>query len=399
MLLERLTLRGFRNYRDLTIEFGPGGAYITGANGSGKTNVLEAIYYLANQVSFRTTHREELLGWSETRCLVSATVTARALQQQSELAVQLTQNERRLFINGKETREVRKFMGLFAAVAFHPNTINVIKGGPAARRLLIDRGLFSVQPEYGRISQDLQRLLKQRNAVLRTAGAEASAALAVWTERFIESAIAVTRRRTAYITQLNTTLADLVHRLGTDLGAVTVDYRPAALAQCALQERREVLACQEEEPLRRRFMAEAQRLRRAEDAMGQTMFGPQRDDIVIHYQHRESRGYASQGQQRLAAFFLVAALALMIARERGYRPVVLLDDVGSELDARHRMVVGDFLKAHAFQVFISDVEERPLFRDLRPLMSLHVHQVDGYAELRHGVACGQGAMQPTHVSQ
>jgi DNA replication and repair protein RecF len=122
--------------------------------------------------------------------------------------------------------------------------------------------------------------------------------------------------------------------------------------------------------------------------MGQTLFGPQRDDFVMRYQQRESRHFASQGEQRLTAFLLVAALAITIHQERGYRPVVLLDDVVSELDERNRMVVFDFLKSHAFQVFITDVEERPLYRDLSPLTPMRVRQTNGAAELRQGVALG-----------
>jgi DNA replication and repair protein RecF len=383
MLVERLTLRQFRNYDDLTVEFSPGGTYITGANGSGKTNLLEAIYYLANQISFRTSRREELQGWGASQCLVGATVRAREMQRQSELVVQLTENERRLLVNGKETRDLRRFMSHFAAVAFHPGTINVIKGGPAARRLLVDRGILCLQPEYARVSQDLQRALKQRNALLRSTAANSSPTLAVWTERFVDTAVRITRLRMAHTARLNMTLAELVQRLGEDLGSLTVDYQPAVLAQCSAQERTEALTLQDtDEPLRGHFVAAAQRLRRAEEAVGQTLFGPQRDDFIIRYQQRESRGYASQGEQRLAAFLLVAALAINIHQERGYRPVVLLDDVVSELDERNRMVVFDFLKTHAFQVFITDVEERPLYRDLSPLTPLRVRQVGGRAELR-----------------
>ena len=389
MRIDRLTLRSFRNYRDTTVTFPAAGAYITGANGSGKTNLLEAIYYLANLASFRTTHREDLQGWGTSRCLVSATVMAREMQRQSELVVQLAQNERRLFVNGKETRDLRKFMGHCAAVAFHPSTINVIKGGPASRRLLVDRGILSVHPEYLRLNQDLQRALKQRNALLRSVAVESPTALAVWTERFIDTAVAVTRLRTAYTARLNTTLAELLQRLGDDLGTLTVEYQPAVLAQCAASERAEVLARQPaDELLRQCFVAAAQRRRRAEEAMGQTLFGPQRDDFVIRYQQRESRSFASQGEQRLTAFLLVAALAITIYQERGYRPVVLLDDVVSELDERNRMVVFDFLKTHAFQVFITDVEERPLYRDLNPLTPIRVRQTNGVAELRHGAALG-----------
>ena len=181
MHIDRLTLRFFRNYRDTTVTFPPGGAYITGANGSGKTNLLEAIYFLANQISFRTTNREELQGWGATQCVVDALVTASEAQRQSELAVHLSPRGRRLLVNGKETRDVQKFTTYFAAVAFHPGTLNVIKGGPAGRRTLVDRGIASLQPAFIQVSQDCQRLLKQRNALLRAPTGDNLATLTVWT--------------------------------------------------------------------------------------------------------------------------------------------------------------------------------------------------------------------------
>jgi DNA replication and repair protein RecF len=395
MLIERLILQHFRNYGEATIEFAPGGAYITGANGSGKTNLLEAMYYLANHASFRTTRREELQGWNATSCVVGAVVTDRGLQCQSELAVRLSSKERRLLLNGKETRDMRKFMGHFAAVAFHPGTMQVIKGGPASRRHLVDRGILSLQPEFAQVMQDLQRALKQRNALLRTSASGAAAALSVWTERFIEAAVAVTRLRVEHVAHLNATLADVVRHLGEDLGSLVVEYQPAALAKCSRQESTRALAFHPEDAyMCERFGAEAVRLRRAEEAMGQTLFGPQRDDFVIRFQGRESRGYASQGEQRLAAFLLVAALAINIHQQRGHRPVVLLDDVVSELDERHRMVIFDFLKTHEFQVFITDVEERPLYRDLGPLTPLRVRQVNGQAELRSAAPSGSTSYMP-----
>jgi DNA replication and repair protein RecF len=395
MRLERLVLRHFRNYSDAVVEFAPEGAYITGANGSGKTNLLEAIYYLANHTSFRTTRREELQGWGAASCVVGAAVTDRGMQRQSDLVIRLTPRERHLWLNGKETRDIQKFMGHFAAVVFHPGTMHVIKGGPANRRHLVDRGILSLHPESMQVMQDLQRALKQRNALIRTAASGASAALAVWTERFIEAAYSVTRLRVEHVASLNATLADLVQRLGEDLGSLDIAYQPAALTKCSPAERERALAFHENDTyMRERFVAEAVRLRRAEEAVGQTLFGPQRDDFVIRYQGRESRSYASQGEQRLVAFLLVAALAINIYQQRGHRPVMLLDDIVSELDERNRMVIFDFLKTHAFQVFITDVEERQLYRNLSPLMPLRVRQVNGQAELRSGTSSGNTLHMP-----
>ena len=387
MRIDRLTLRSFRNYHDMTITFPSGGAYITGANGSGKTNMLEAMYFLANQMSFRTTKREELPALGTTQCLIAAVVTSQETERQSELAIQLSPHGRRLLVNGKATRDLQKFATYFAAVAFHPGTLNVIKGGPGGRRTLIDRGIASLQPGFLQIGQEHQRLLKQRNALLRTPTPEHLATLAVWTERFIEVAVQITRARQAHMVCLNAILAELGASLGLDVGTVALTYQPAVLAHCAAPERVALLQTHTDETLlRERFMSEAQRLQRAEIAVGQTLFGPQRDDITIAYRERETRSYASQGQQRLSAFLLVAALALAIERQHGHRPVVLLDDVVSELDEHNRRVIFGFLQAHAFQVFITDVEERCLYRHLEAFSSFHVRQINGHAELYESAA-------------
>jgi len=384
MRIDRLTLRSFRNYRDMTVMFPAAGAYITGANGSGKTNLLEAIYFLANQASFRTTHREELPGWGATQCVIDAVITAPETQRQSELTVHLSPRGRRLLVNGKETKDTQKFATYFAAVAFHPGTLNVIKGGPAGRRLLIDRGVASLQPAFIQLSQDCQRVLKQRNALLRAS--TGGSTLGIWTERFSEIAVQMTRARQEHITLMNRTLAELIESLDIDVGSLTLVYRPAVLAHCTPQERDAYLVPDASDTaLRERFLGEAQRLQRAEAALGQTMFGPQRDDITISYRGRESRSYASQGEQRLSAFLLIAALALAIQRRHGHRPVVLLDDVVSELDEHNRQVIFGFLQAHDFQVFITDVEERLLYRHLDAFTSLQVCQVNGQAALRNAL--------------
>jgi DNA replication and repair protein RecF len=383
MLIESLTLRHFRNYEEVTIPFAAGGAYITGPNGSGKTNLLEAIYVLANQTSFRTSRREELQGWSASQCAISATIKERETERCSELAIRLGQQGRRLYLNGKETRNLQKFTAHFAAVAFHPGSMQIIKGGPAGRRYLVDRGIASLQPEFLSVSQKFQRSLKQRNALVRSSTSDLSTTLATWNEHFIQLAVSLTHYRRDHIVRLNHTLSELVKSLGEDLGTLVVDYRPAVLAGCSAEERQAILMDDTSGlQLRQCFMAEAERLRRAEEAVGQTLFGPQRDDFVIRYSDRESRGYASQGEQRLAAFLLIAALAIDIHRYRGHRPVVLLDDIVSEFDERNRMVIFDFLKTHAFQVFITDVEERLVYRSVSPLTSLRVRQVDGYAKLQ-----------------
>ena len=385
MLLEKLTLHRFRSYHDIDLVFPSAGAYITGLNGSGKTNLLEAIFFLANLASFRTHNREELRNWEAAQGIVKATVADRHVERQSELAVQLSTGARRLWLNGKETRDTREFASRFTAVAFHPGTLQVIRGGPAGRRYLIDRGIASLHPGFARTSQDFQHVLKQRNSLLRSP-ADAGT-LVVWTERFVTAAIQLMRARWRHTELLNSILsAELLQDLGSDIGTLSLDYRPAVLAKCSGQQYERLLPTNgTDEPLREHFLAEAQRLQHAEAAMGQTLFGPQRDDIAITFRGRESRGYASQGQQRLVAFLLVAALALGIQHQRGHRPVMLLDDIVSELDARNREIIFTFLKTHAFQTFITATEEREQLDDLNSLAHFQVQRLHGRTTLRNDI--------------
>lgn len=386
MLIEQLTLQHFRNYRDMTVTFPPEGCYITGANGSGKTNLLEAIYFLANQMSFRTTHREELMEWQAPRCVVKASVMERRHLRQNELAMQLTPGGRRLWCNGKETKDLQKFSEYFAAVAFHPGTLNVVKGSPTGRRTLIDRGIATLRPHLLQTQQNFQRVLKQRNALLRSS--PTVSAMAIWTERFIEVALQIMQIRYEHVQLLNAMLRELSESLAMPDGPLVLEYCPAILTRQPAEARPHLLTEEISRTLRDAMFIEAQRLQRAEEAMRQTLFGPQRDDILIRYRDMETRGYASQGQQRLSAFLLVAALAIAIYRQRGYRPVVLLDDVISELDEHNRHIIFRFLESQAFQVFITDVEERALPRGLHAFAHLQVRQVHGHAELQsHSRSC------------
>ena len=393
MLLERLTLNRFRSYHDLELAFPAAGACISGHNGSGKTNLLEAIFFLANLSSFRTNAREELRNWDAAQGVLRATVADRHAERQSELAVQLAANSRRLWLNGKETRDAREFASRFTAVAFHPGMLQIIRGGPAARRYLVDRGIASLRPAFVHVSQEFQHVLKQRNSLLR--GAMDGGTLAVWTERFVKIAIRLMKARWAHTHALNATLAnELLPDLGSDIGALSLDYRPAVLAKRPRQQWESLMADSgTDAPLEEHFLAEAQRLKDAETAMGQTLFGPQRDDVAVNFRGKESRGYASQGQQRLVIFLLVAALGLRIQRERGHRPVMLLDDVVSELDARNREVIFDFLKTHALQTFITTTEARRHFRDLNALAHFHVERLDGQTILQTHSTCAASCGQ------
>ena len=385
MLLEKLTLHRFRSYHDIDLVFPSAGAYITGLNGSGKTNLLEAIFFLANLASFRTHNREELRNWEAAQGIVKATVADRHVERQSELAVQLSTGARRLWLNGKETRDTREFTSRFTAVAFHPGTLQVIRGGPAGRRYLIDRGIASLHPGFARTSQDFQHVLKQRNSLLRCTG-RCRHALAVWTERFITAAIQLMRARWQHTELLNSILADRT------LARPGVRHRHAVARLPSRHSGQSVRPSNT-----KGFCQRMGRTSRCE-----SIFWPKRSACnmpkqpwgrpfsahsVMIFQSPFAAGnrgaYASQGQQRLVAFLLVAALALGIQRQRGHRPVMLLDDIVSELDARNREIIFTFLKTHAFQTFITATEEREQLDDLNSLAHFQVQRLNGQTTLRN----------------
>ena len=317
-----------------------------GANGQGKTNLLEAVAMLALSSSPRARREQELVGPVGPGSRIEAQVeTDGSMRELSiSLDVEGSRTRRTIEIDGARRRAF-DLPGHFRVVLFWPDDLGLVKGGPDLRRRFLNQMLVQVQPGYARALAGLRRILEQRNSLLkRIATGEAGPAgedmLEAWNQELVQVAREIVDARARAVAELEPEAA-------------------RCHGQIAAGERLEISYIGPPENL-----AEAVNNSLAEDLRrGSTSVGPHRDDLGILLDGQEARSYASQGQQRTAVVSLKLAEAAMIEKRARERPVLLLDDVLSELDGERRAALLDKVSAGG-QVILTSVEAGPFPPDL-----------------------------------
>ncbi len=333
MHLQHLSLREFRSYRELELDLGPGLTALVGPNGLGKTNLLEAVAYLANLVSFRGAPSEALVRHGAEVAVVRAQVRRGDRDVLIEAEIPTT-GRGRVLVNRQRLARQRDLLGVFQVSVFSPDDLELVKGGPRGRRQLIDAGLVAARPANDTHRSELDRVLRQRNALLKQARGrvtlDVATTLEVWDSKLIELGEEWGRRRLALVEGLEPHVASAYHRLsagGTDAGAgdeVTVAYDPPWLGRLP-----EALAERRDDELRR----------------GVSLVGPHRDELELSIAGLPARTHRSQGEQRSLALALRLGLHLLLLGVHDAAPVLLLDDVFSELDAARSRALVDLLPA------------------------------------------------------
>jgi DNA replication and repair protein RecF len=343
VLLRRLRLRNHRNYAHLDITMEPGVNVFIGANGQGKTNLLEAVAMLALSASPRARRELELVGPVAPASRIEAEVesSGRRMELTIALAVDGVRAHRTIEVDGARRRAV-DLPGHFRVTLFWPDDLGLIKAGPEQRRRFLNQLLVQVEPGYARALAGLRRILEQRNSLLKriAAGEDAPGVLEVWNDELVRVGTEVVDARATAVREL----APEAARCHAEIGGgerLEIDYLGPP----------EDLAAAVQNSL-------ADDLRR-----GSTGVGPHRDDLRVLLDGQDARGYASQGQQRTAVVSLKLAEAELVARRTGERPVLLLDDVLSELDLERR---GALLRhvGSSGQVVITSVDVGPFPPDL-----------------------------------
>ena len=319
MRVERVALRDFRSYDAAEIAIGPGLTIVYGPNGSGKTNLLEALYFGCTARSFRTTDERELVrfGAADLRVVVGGADD----DGPHELAVGFAPGQpKRMTSDGAPVDRLRDVAHRPLLSVFSPDRLELIKGGPALRRAHLDQFVVALWPARAATRRAYREALAQRNALIARirAGRAGAEALAPWTTTLAGAGVALAADRDAAVGLVADRLAAHAAALGLD-GDVSVAYvrRSPALSPAELAEE----------------MAAALA---ADLARGHTTRGPHRDDLVIARDGRTLRRFGSQGEQRLALLALLLAERDALAAERAAPPLMLLDDVMSELDAVRR---------------------------------------------------------------
>jgi DNA replication and repair protein RecF len=337
VLLRHLWLTDFRNYHQVEVELATGLTAIVGDNGQGKSNLLEAVGYLATLGSFRGAPVEALVRHGTSTATVRAEVEreGRELLIEAELA---PRGRNRIQVNRQRLHRSRDLLGALRVSVFAPDDLALVKEGPAERRRYLDEALVAAQPRLDGLRGEVDRVLRQRNALLRQRGGrlneDAALTLDVWDAKLVAAGEELVRERLGLLEQLRPTLAEGYERLAgaagrsgggaTGAGAeVTATYRSAWLdrgLETALAEGR------------------ADDVRR-----GMSLVGPHRDDVELAIGGLPARTHASQGEQRSLALALRMAAHEVVGRLVGSPPVLLLDDVFSELDPHRSRALLDAL--------------------------------------------------------
>ena len=330
MRIDRLHLRGFRNYGEAGVEFDPGINVITGQNAQGKTNLLEAVYLLAGGRSFRTRFDRELIGFDRDFAEIGADVFA--AERAQRIDIRLSRGKKKQIEINRVRSSSAELGECIRAVLFCPDDLNLIRDGAAARRRLMDMAISQLRPGYARLLSDYTKLYENKMRILRDyrddpvmldTFDEFSDAMARVGAQMIRYRAAFARRLTEASAPIHREFSGADEVLDIAYTTVSTVTDPTASEQAIYLE-----------------IAEHQRTHKAAElASGSCLTGIHKDDLEIVINGRSARAFASQGQTRTAALSLKLAEREIFLEETGEYPVLLLDDVLSELDARRQAFV------------------------------------------------------------
>jgi DNA replication and repair protein RecF len=328
LFVSELYLKNFRNYREATVKAPPGLILITGPNGAGKTNLLEALFFLALGRSFRTSRDRDLVRRGEDALAVRAAATAPDGERTFEL--DYDGGRKRVAVNGETYGRLIDYVGTLAVVSFSPGDLGLVKDDPSARRRFLDVWLGQQSRDYLFTLQRYTAVLRSRNALL-TRGAP-SDEVEPFDHELVTAGARLTLLRARATATLGPAAAAAYRDLAPEEEAFDVSYEPGVPAEG------------DEDDVAAAFERELGRRRDDERRRGLTLVGPHRDDLALLVKGRDARRFASEGQQRTAALSLrVAQYRLLAEERRGDPPLLLLDDVGSELDPSRRERLGRVL--------------------------------------------------------
>lgn len=315
MHLRRLWLTDFRGYREADVTFDPGLTAVVGPNGQGKTNLLEAVAYLATLGSFRGAPTDALIRHGASRAVVRAEGTRedRNLLLEAEL---VANGRNRAQINRQPLKRARDLLGALRVTVFSPDDLTLVKGSPGERRNYLDDTLVALHPRFDQARIDIDRILRQRGALLKQAGGrltpEVELTLDVFDSKLAAAGESLAKARYKLVEELGPVLAEAYSNVARAEAAISVTYDPwwmaGGLTAALLEARRD--------DLRR----------------GVSTVGPHRDEVEIVLNGLPARTHASQGEQRSIALALRLASHEVVRRRADTPPVLLLDDVFSELD-------------------------------------------------------------------
>ena len=323
MYIEEVSLTNYRNYVKMNVSFENKVNLILGENAQGKTNIMESIYVLAMAKSHRTSNDKDLIRWEEEYAKIEGRVKKRNSSHPLQLVI--SKKGKKAKFNHIEQQKLSQYIGNLNIVMFAPEDLNLVKGSPQIRRRFIDMEIGQVSPVYMHDLSQYQKVLQQRNHLLKqlqTGRQKDQTILDVITTQLINIAVKIVLKRFEFLFLLQK-WAEPIH-FGISRGSETLEvkYKPS-------------IEVSEETDLSKMIEAYEEKfakMKEREIERGVTLAGPHRDDLAFYVNQKDVQTFGSQGQQRTTALSLKLAEIELIFSEIGEYPILLLDDVLSELD-------------------------------------------------------------------
>ena len=332
MYIESLQLRNFRNYESLSIDFDRGTNILYGDNAQGKTNILEAVYLCGTGRSHRGSKDREMIRFGEEEAHIRLLVKKNQMSSRIDLHLKKSR-AKGAAVNGIPIHRSRELLGIVNLVFFSPEDLNIIKNGPSERRKFTDLELCQLEKMYISDLSSYNQVLNQRNKLLKDIYFKPSLeeTLDIWDEQLLEYGKIIISKRRTFIEELNFIIKDIHENLTGGKESIEIFYEPNTVEEDFAQK----LRSSREKDLK----------------MKTTVTGPHRDDLCVMVNGIDIRKYGSQGQQRTAALSIKLSEIYLVKKRTGDTPVLLLDDVLSELDSSRQ---NDLMKSiHDIQTVIT----------------------------------------------
>lgn len=340
MILRSLTLKNYRNYRSQNITFHPEFNIIYGDNAQGKTNLIEAIYLLCNFRPFKQLKNEELIGFELEGAGVKGEIEANS--GLNEVHITIKKEGRHTRLNGKAVHSIGKHIGRFKVVLFLPSDIEIIKEGMQQRRKYLDSVISTIDQMYLKTLRDYHRNISQRNHILSDQKNISEFSLEIWDDKIAELGAVIIKKRLDIIEKFNKKLNEIYSENNYSDNDVRMEYEFSFEAD-------KDIAGAIKKSLKKNLPVDRRR--------GHTTIGPHRDSISFYIGGLDTYKYASQGQSKNLVLALKASEIKLVSELTGVNPILLLDDITSELDMNRKDFLFKTLKEFPGQIFVTSTNK------------------------------------------
>jgi len=338
MILKSIALRDFRNFTSEKVEFCDGSNIISGKNAQGKTNLIEAVWLFTSGKSFRTPNEKEFIRNGCEAASITGIFSGHGRDYEAELRF-FANKTKQISINGIKVKQC-EMLGKFPAVMFFPEQLSLIKSGPDVRRKFLDMSISQIKPRFYSVLSEYNRVLAQKNHLLKNAKNENLDTLEIWNARQAKLSSIISNTRRTYCEKLTKNALNYLSEISGETEALTVEYTVSGDTTNEYELFNKICS-----------------LKKEEIESGYSQMGAHKDDFDLFINGSSSRRFASQGQQRSIVLCLKLAEADMMAEVHGEYPLLLFDDVLSELDEQRKDFITNRIKGKQVIITSCDVPD------------------------------------------